>query len=116
MAKARIVGFWRWKASHRRIRRKALEYFRNNIRLDPSEQEARINTGETSAELGKSFTGVGSSRQPLPLTMKAIAALRAMPNEKLGGKHLPLSYGAKSVRSASSMLWDGCRRRREAVS
>ncbi len=68
---------------------KALEYFRRNIRSDPSEQEARINTAEAAQELGNAFQE-SKPAAALAAYDEAIASLRAMPN-KNSRQSFPLS-------------------------
>ena len=95
--------------------RKALEYFQKNIRLDPSEQEALIDTGETAAELGSALQG-SDPAAALAAYDEAIAALRAMPNEN-SRQHLPLSIAlSQSVRPlyALGRIEEGKRRLAEA--
>ena len=69
--------------------REALEYYRKNIRLDPSEQGTLINTAEAAQELGNVFQ---ESRPAAALAAydEAIASLRAMPNEN-SRQSFPLS-------------------------
>jgi tetratricopeptide (TPR) repeat protein len=77
--------------------RKALEYYRTDIRLDPSEQEARVDTGETAAALGRALQG-SDPAAALAAYDEAIAALRAMPNEN-SRQRVPLSVAlSESVR------------------
>jgi tetratricopeptide (TPR) repeat protein/tRNA A-37 threonylcarbamoyl transferase component Bud32 len=95
--------------------RKALEYFRRNSRLDPSEQEARISVSETAAELGSALQG-SDPAAALAAYDEAIAALRAMPNEN-SRQHSPLSIAlSQSVRPlyALGRIEEGKRRLAEA--
>jgi tetratricopeptide (TPR) repeat protein len=95
--------------------REALEYFRRNIRLDPSEQEARIDTAETATELGSALQGSDPSAA-LAAYDEAIAALRAMPIEN-SRQHSPLSIAlSQSVRPlyALGRIEEGKRRLAEA--
>ncbi len=94
---------------------KALEYFRTNIRLDPSEQEARINIGETAAELGSALQE-SDPTAALAAYDEAIVALRAMPAES-SRQHFPLSIAlSQSVRPlyALGRIEEGNRRLAEA--
>jgi tetratricopeptide (TPR) repeat protein len=95
--------------------RKALEYFRRNSRLDPSEQEARISVGETAAELGSALQG-SDPAAALAAYDEAIAALSAMPNEN-SRQYSPLSIAlSQSVRPlyALGRIEEGKRRLAEA--
>ena len=94
---------------------KALGYFRTNIRLDPSEQEARINIGETAAELGSALQE-SDPTAALAAYDEAIMALHAMPAGD-SRQHFALSIAlSQSVRPlyALGRIEEGKRRLAEA--
>jgi tetratricopeptide (TPR) repeat protein/predicted Ser/Thr protein kinase len=94
---------------------KALEYYRRNIRSDPSEQEARIDAAEAAQELGNALQG-SKPAAALAAFDEAIASLRAMPNEN-SRRNFPLSIVlSESIRPlyALGRIEEGDRRLAEA--
>ena len=69
--------------------KQSLVFFRQNVRLDPSEDEARINLGSTANELG-TILQKADPEAALAVYDEAISALRAMPANN-ARRNFPLS-------------------------